>query len=167
MALLRNRKDTFYLYSAIVAAGLERTLFRESRCAALICAAQVLHGQCPASLHACAAAPASCWGLPSSPHPSRLRPPPCFAPAGSRGNTLLAPNDAAFEKLLTDLNTNVTELLGDEELLQNVLRYVSWLARGTGQTRVERIGHMGCCEAATTACSCGRTTTEQWRSRSP
>jgi len=29
VALLRNRKDTFYLYSAIVAAGLERTLFRE------------------------------------------------------------------------------------------------------------------------------------------
>ncbi|KAI7840676.1 hypothetical protein COHA_005598 [Chlorella ohadii] len=69
VALLRNRKDTFYLYSAIVAAGLERTLFR------------------------------------------------------SRGNTLLAPNDAAFEKLLTDLNTNVTELLGDEELLQTVLSY--------------------------------------------
>jgi len=90
-----------------------------------------------------------------------------FTPAGSRGNTLLAPNDAAFEKLLTDLNTNVTELLGDEELLQTVLRCVSWLARGTGQTRVERMGHMGCCEAATTACPCGRTTTEQWRSRSP
>lgn len=33
MALLRNRNDTFYLYSAVVAAGLERTLFRESRCA--------------------------------------------------------------------------------------------------------------------------------------
>ena len=31
VALLRNRNDTFYLYSAVVAAGLERTLFRESR----------------------------------------------------------------------------------------------------------------------------------------
>lgn len=37
---------------------------------------------------------------------------------------MLAPNDAAFEKLLTALNTNVTELLADEELLQNVLRCV-------------------------------------------
>lgn len=69
VALLRNRNDTFYLYSAVVAAGLERTLFR------------------------------------------------------SRRNTLIAPNDAAFEKLLTALNTNVTELLADEELLQNVLSY--------------------------------------------
>jgi uncharacterized surface protein with fasciclin (FAS1) repeats len=69
VALLRNRKDTFYLYSAIVAAGLERELFRRKR------------------------------------------------------NTVVAPNDAAFEKLLTALNTNVTELLGDEELLQNVLSY--------------------------------------------
>lgn len=56
-------------------------------------------------------------------HSLHLRPSLAATLAGTRRSTLLAPDNAAFEKLLTALDTNLTALLEDTELLQEVLRW--------------------------------------------